>query len=299
MRKLEKIQYKIYEAINPLLFSPFYIKNIDKNRQKYTSKKISVAIPHYNRGKEIHITLKNILKDTRINEIVVLDDGSSPDEFNYLVKNLSRFAGKIKLFRRDQNIGAFETKIQVVSLCSNEWLILLDSDNTIFPEYIDAIFSLPNWAKDRIYCPNFAYPHFNFRALSGEIIDFKKCSTLDLYKYGPFMNDGNYFVNKMNYLNSILPYKNVKIFLADVIFANYIWLSEGNNLEVLHNASYFHRVHAGSTWLKTMHESSKNAEFITGLLVKGIKADQNNISKFLEISSNEWVEPTLVSLGSR
>ncbi|QIR40495.1 glycosyltransferase family 2 protein [Tolypothrix sp. PCC 7910] len=297
MQLIERVKYKFFQAAKPLIFSPFYIKNLDTICKNKFNKTISVAIPHYQRGKKIHVTLKNILKDSRINEIVILDDGSSKEEFHELLKNLSRFNSKIKLFRREKNIGPFRTKIQAVSLCSNEWVILLDSDNSIFRKYIDAIFKLSTWDQNTIYCPDFAYPNFDFRGLSGKVIDFEKSSSFDFQKFAPFMNDGNYFLHKENFLNTLLPYKNFKA-LADVIFANYIWLSHGNKLEILTNAPYFHRVHPGSIWLNTADESSKNAVLVGGLLVKGIKADKDNLSKLLDILPDTWVEPTPIPLGT-
>lgn len=295
MNFLERIKYQIFKVIYPVVCSYFYIKNIDSVNNNKSNITISVAIPHYQRGKKIHLALKNILKDTRVNEIVILDDGSSIEEFKELVKNLSRFSEKIKLYRREKNLGPFRTKIQAVSLCSNEWLILLDSDNSIFKKYIDTIFQLPTWHKETIYCPDFAYPNFDFRALGGEVIDFEASSNFDFERFAPFMNDGNYFLHKESFCNTLLPYKDFKA-LADVIFANYIWLSHGNKLEVLHNAPYFHRVHPGSIWLNTADESSKNAALIAGLLVKGIKADKENLSELLDVLRDAWVEPTPIPL---
>jgi hypothetical protein len=297
MRILERIQYKIFQALNPFLFSSFYIKNFDLPYDNNSARSISVAIPHYQRGKKIHVTLKNILKDKRIKEIVILDDGSSREEFQKLVDNLSHFSGKIKLFRREENIGILRTKIQIVSLCTNEWVILLDSDNSIFSQYLNAIFRLPKWNENTIYCPDFAYPNFDFRGLSGEIIDFQKFSNLNVQRFGAFMNDGNYFFNKINFLNALLPYSDFKA-LADVIFANYVWLSQDNKLEVLHNAPYFHRVHPGSIWLNTMNENIKHAELVGELLINGIKADKDYLSKIFEVLPNAWVEPISVPLRS-
>ncbi len=296
MKLIEKLEYKIFKVTNPLLFSSFFIKYIDSQPNFQTSRKISVAIPHYQRGKKIHVTLKNILKDERIDEIVILDDGSSQEEFNFLSKNLSRFSGKIKLFQRKENLGILRNKIQVVNLCSNDWVILLDSDNSLFKKYLDAIFNLNKWEEDTIYCPDFAYPNFDFRVLSGEIIDFQKCSDFDFSKLGAFMNDGNYFLNKRNFVSTLFAYKDFHAF-SDVIFANYIWLSAGNKLEVLRNAPYFHRVHPGSIWVNTMNKNVQHAEIISDLLSKRIKAEPDYLSKYFEVLSDNWLEPTPVFLS--
>ncbi|MBD2208368.1 glycosyltransferase family 2 protein [Calothrix sp. FACHB-156] len=296
MKLWERIKYKLLKKSEFLIFSPFFIKNFDLPLNNQSSKPISVAIPHYNRGKKIHITLKNILKDNRFDEIVILDDGSSPEEFDSLKENLSRFTGKIKLFRRDKNIGSFGTKVQVVSLCSNEWVILLDSDNSLFKEYIDAIFNIPNWKDDTIYCSDFAYPSFDFRALSGEIIDFEKCSHMDWRLFGIFINDGNFLLNKNKYLQALLPYKAFIPFGACSLFTNYIWLSSGNKLKIMPNSAYYHRVQSDSIWMNTKDESLKKSDLFGDMLINGIKADQDYLSKLLDVLPDAWIEPTFIPL---
>ncbi|KOP25824.1 hypothetical protein AMR41_14045 [Hapalosiphon sp. MRB220] len=298
MKILERLQYKLFQQIEPFLFSSFFIKYIDSSYNNQSPRLISVAIPHYNRGKSINETLKNILKDSRIDEIVILDDGSKPEEFNLLVENLSRFGGKIKLFRREQNIGSFGTKVQVVSLCSNEWVILLDSDNSLFRKYIDSIFKIPNWEDDKIYCSDFAYPCFNFQDLSGKVIDFQQCSQMDLKRFGAFINDGNFFLNKTNYLKALLPYIQFIPFGACSFFSNYIWLSAGNKLEVLCNAPYYHRVQADGIWVNTKSESIRIAELLEDMLIRGIRADKDTFTAKFQILSKTWLEPNLISLHS-
>jgi glycosyltransferase involved in cell wall biosynthesis len=111
------------------------------------SRTISVAIPHYNGSRMAHVSLFNILNDPRISEIVFLDDGSEQEEFNKLKTKLKPFFQKVKFFRRDVNWGPFANKIQAVELCTSDWVILLDYDNTLLPEYLETIFNLPEWKK--------------------------------------------------------------------------------------------------------------------------------------------------------
>jgi len=138
---------------------------------------ISVAIPHYRRGPLIHRPLKNLLHDPRIAEVVIVDDGSPLEEFRVLEKAVQEFnhSGKIRLVRRDENLGAQATKIDCVAEASHEWVLLLDSDNTAFRSYLDAFFDLPHRDASTIYCAPKAFPYFSFAPLAGKTMDWAAC----------------------------------------------------------------------------------------------------------------------------
>ena len=63
---------------------------------------ISIIIPAYNEANKIKDTLENIIEIKEINEIIVVDDGSSDNtiEIASNVKN-----GKVKVFKLDKNRG--------------------------------------------------------------------------------------------------------------------------------------------------------------------------------------------------
>ena len=262
------------------------------------SRTISVAIPHYNGSRMAHVSLFNILNDPRIVEIVFLDDGSETEEFNKLKAKLKPFAQKVKLFRRDANWGPFANKLQAVELCTSDWVILLDYDNTLLPEYLEAIFKLREWEKSTIYCPGYAYPYFDFRESLGEKnIDLN--STSAMINSGvfnrKFFNDGNYFLHRDSYIQYIKPFWNYSV-IADVIFANYLWLSSQNTLKVLRNSRYIHRIHSASTWLTNLKESVS----VFNTSEKRLQAKLSPYSESLDNDFNKepytWIEPTRISL---
>ncbi len=117
---------------------------------------------------------------------------------------------KIKIHRQENNNGVLAAKIGAVSLCKNEWVILLDSDNTICKSYLDAIYKVNEWNKKIIYCPSFVYPLLNFNDISGQTLDFKKTKDLLIKKTSlaeKFLNDGNFFFNKNYFMNIFNKYK--------------------------------------------------------------------------------------------
>jgi glycosyltransferase involved in cell wall biosynthesis len=262
------------------------------------SRTISVAIPHYNGSRMAHVSLFNILNDPRIAEIVFLDDGSEPEECKKLKTKLKPFSQKVKLFRREVNWGPFANKIHAVELCTSDWVILLDYDNTLLPEYLETIFNIPEWKKSTIYCPGYAYPYFDFReSLGDKDIDLNTTSAMinsDVFNR-PFFNDGNYFLHRDSYIEYLKPFWNYSV-IADVIFANYLWLSSQNTLKVLRNARYIHRIHDKSTWLTNLQESKR----VFNSTEKRLQAKLSPYSESLDNDFNKepytWIEPTRISL---
>jgi hypothetical protein len=63
------------------------------------------------------------------------------------------------------------------------------------------------------------------------------------------MNGGNYFLNTKTFTTILQPYSILRPYAADSLLKNYIWLSHGNKLKVLSNASYYHRIHSKSNWI--------------------------------------------------
>ena len=262
------------------------------------SRTISVAIPHYNGAKMAHVSLFNILNDPRIAEILFLDDGSKTEEFNRLKTKLKPFAQKVKLFRRDANWGPFANKLQAVGLCASDWVVLLDYDNTLLPEYLETIFNIAVWEKSTIYCPGFAYPYFDFRKSLGDtVIDLSATSSMinsGLFNRR-FFNDGNYFLHRDSYVQYLKPFWNYSV-IADVIFANYLWLSAKNTLKVLRNARYIHRIHVKSTWLTNLKESVRVFNSTEKRLQRKVSPYSESLNNDFNKEPHKWIEPTQISL---
>lgn len=253
----------IVNPINRVFYSKHYIRRFDKIKSfPQEKRRISVAITHYERPDLLIVTLKNIFRDERVSEIVILDDGSSLESFLKSSNNLKDFGSKVRLFRREQNLGPYATKVQASSLCSSSWCILLDSDNTIFDSYLNAIFNLETWDRSTIYCPEYAFPHYNFKSYANSIVNFNDiCHSqnssrilINNYIFSCLISGGNYFVNTKLFTTVLQPYLILRPYATDTFMANYIWLSQGNKLKVIPNSSYYHRIHSQSTWILNSHQ---------------------------------------------
>ena len=132
---------------------------------------ISVCIPYFNRFFLIKETLEPLLSDPRVNEIVIVDDQSAQQDYEQLFDYVSEIK-KIKLFRNIKNFGNQHNKKIAASFATNRWIILLDNDNVIKSDFIDALFGYPIWDTNTIYHPEAAAPHFNYRQFSG--VEFHK-----------------------------------------------------------------------------------------------------------------------------
>lgn len=245
-----------------------------------SDRKISVAIAHYNRGSRIHLPLRNILADPRVSEVVIMDDASLPEEYEALCRNVNRLdvQKKVRVIRSEINRGAMRTKYACIGQVSNDWVILLDSDNTIFQNYLRTIFQIPQWDPQVTYCPGWAFPYFSFRPLVGPDLTFDRCVELSRQRvlHRVFlMNDGNYFFNRDAYLETLRPLGGVRNDVADVIVANYLWLSAGKRLQVLEGAAYCHRIDPSSFWMRTKDDSRVRLMSIYERLDQNLRWDED------------------------
>src|SRR5665647_3469478 len=96
--------------------------------------KFSLAITTYNRYNFIEKDLGRYIENKFINEIVINDDSS--DDYSKLQK-FKNESSKLKLFRNEFNLGVIKNKIKTISLSSNEFVLLLDSDNSISDKVLE------------------------------------------------------------------------------------------------------------------------------------------------------------------
>lgn len=221
---------------------------------------ISVALTNYNRTDLLFQAVEQVLNDERISEIVISDDLSDGDRFNQVVHHYAEVE-KVKIFRNSERLNCYRNKKRAVELCSNDWVILFDSDNILTKSYIDSIFGQlwmtnPDY-RSVIFAPEFARPHFNFTKLAGKLIDRTTVAGLiDVGNCSTMLNAMNYFVNRNEYLrvwDDGIP----AISTADSIYQNYCWIKAGNSIYVVQGLQYDHRVHDGSHYKEFVNHDSQ------------------------------------------
>jgi glycosyltransferase involved in cell wall biosynthesis len=296
---IERLKDAVYRRIKMWSWSDSYLRLRLTSSVKMPVKEertVSIAIPFYNNARMAHVSLFNILGDPRVAEIIVLDDGSSQNEFKKLAKKIKPFSRKVKLFRRNTNWGALANKIQAVELCSSAWVILLDYDNTLPPEYLDSIFNIKDWDRSTIYCPGYACPKFDFREeLGGQIITLDLASKMANSKSlnESFFNIGNYFLPRQRFLDCVKPFWQRSVAASDVIFANYLWLSSENTLTVLRDLKYIHRVHGKSSWITSSEKSLQVNDFLIQKICDKVDPYSERLREDIQELPKEWVQPEL------
>lgn len=225
---------------------------------------ISVGIPHYNNARYMPDTLRHIIDDSRINEIVICDDVSK--DLDALEKYLiSINSSKIKLYKNPKNLGCYLNKLEVISKCTNDYVLILDSDNSVNDDTINILYNLKEWNENIIYAPAWAKtfpgipsPNLDYRSMANLLVDKKYClENFDVQRFKCLMNTCNYFLPKINYLNCMNKYKNLyirdEIDSLDSMILLSDWFENNNNkLFIVKDFIYNHRLHSNSNYVKAI-----------------------------------------------
>jgi glycosyltransferase involved in cell wall biosynthesis len=104
---------------------------------------ISVLVCNYNYGRYIKETLDSVLSQTYPNiEIVVIDDGSSDDSVGVIKKYIKSHSGvSITLSAKKKNQGICFARNDAIDLAKGDFLIFLDSDDTIPADYVSVMYA--------------------------------------------------------------------------------------------------------------------------------------------------------------
>lgn len=142
----------------------------------------SVIIPLYNKEKHIKATLRTVLcQSFQEFEIIVVDDGSK-DRGAEIVKELNSV--KIRLIRQ-KNQGVSVARNRGVYEARYSYLVFLDADDGLMPEYLSEMKSLiEDYPDAGIYASNFHIHKYITEELIPRNIDFlPERSVVDDYFY--------------------------------------------------------------------------------------------------------------------
>lgn len=226
---------------------------------------ISLCITNYNRNAYLFKSFEQVYNDERISEIIISDDCSDLDLFIDIGRKIATMP-KVKLSRNPINLGCFANKAKAVSLATNDYVIIFDSDNVLNTQYLDKVFA-EVWNPKVILAPDFAEPVFDYRQFAGQT--FNKTNVgASAYKKGfdCMINTMNYFAHRDSFLSVYQPKKDIKG--ADSIYMNYLWLMAGNEIKVVSGMKYYHRTdhipsEKGSNYITYAKESEpKCAELL-------------------------------------
>jgi len=97
--------------------------------------KVSIIIPCYNHGKYILDAINSVekIEDKTLYELIIINDGSTDDFTNRQLKELSD-KGYHVIFQK--NAGLAASRNNAISIAKADYILPLDADNMIRPEYI-------------------------------------------------------------------------------------------------------------------------------------------------------------------
>lgn len=229
---------------------------------------LSLAITTMNRFEMTVESFAQVIDDSRIDDIVILDDCSTDNSFAKLVEH---FKGneKVRVIRQAQNRGMSLNKRDAIAHCRNKYVVIFDSDNVIDANYLDALYKSPEFdgnVANFIFCPDLAKPDFDYRTFSGNTI--RKREAVQFIKNDRFnmlMNTANYVVHRGWYL---MTYRyNPDHLASDTIWHNYNHLHDGGAFYVVPGMEYFHRVHEGSGFLQDVDYNMKKSAEVRKLIM--------------------------------
>lgn len=94
---------------------------------------VSVVIPTYNRGKVLAHAIQSVIEQTlKVNEIIIVDDGSTDDTIN----GLEPFRSQIRLLTQT-NQGVSCARNAGIQAAKNQWIAFLDSDDRWLPKKLE------------------------------------------------------------------------------------------------------------------------------------------------------------------
>ena len=247
---------------------------------------ISLAITHYNSSEYIYDAIFPAINDDRISEIIICDDSSRDiNNLKKLVEELN--CNKIKLFINTINKGCYDNKIEVISKCTNEWAILLDSDNVLSESYVDTLFKIPEWNQTIIYAPSNAitFPEYppsellNFSIYENTMITKETfLNEIRNLKFLCLTNNCNYFLPVKTFLNCMKPlqhlYDRRTMDCQDSLILFSDWLCNNNTFYVVKDLHYKHRLRPNSNYMVStsrIHEN-ENKEKVINKVVQNINS---------------------------
>lgn len=148
----------------------------------------SLIMPTYNRKKIISKSIDAVLRQSYQNfELIIVDDGSTDGTDSFIRKNYAKElqSGKI-VYILKANEGVCKARNIGLKAAKNDWIGYVDSDNLIFPNFLEIFASAISEHKNKIYYSKFA--RMSDRRDVGCSFDFPKLLKGNYIDLGTFVH---------------------------------------------------------------------------------------------------------------
>lgn len=113
---------------------------------------VSIVIPTYNRELILPKTLDSIIAQTYRNwECIIVDDGSHDRSMDVAVEYAKK-DGRIKVISNIFHKGAQGARNTGILAADGEWICLFDSDDMMYPDYLEKMVAAIDNSSDVIVC---------------------------------------------------------------------------------------------------------------------------------------------------
>jgi glycosyltransferase involved in cell wall biosynthesis len=117
---------------------------------------ISIVVPIYKVEKYLDKCVLSLLRQTYTNlEIFLVDDGS-PDNCGKMCDDYAQKDNRIKVIHK-KNGGLADARNAAIDVATGEWIVFVDSDDYVEPDYVENLFSLTQKYDCKIAHSGFRY----------------------------------------------------------------------------------------------------------------------------------------------
>jgi glycosyltransferase involved in cell wall biosynthesis len=226
--------------------------------------KLSLALTTYNRYDLTIQSFAKVIDDERIDEVVILDDASTDGSYEKL-RDYFKGNDRVRVLRQLTNQNMSRNKRDAIAYCKNPFVIILDSDNTISTEYLDALEGV-EFREDTIICPTEARPNFIYKKFAGRIFDRTNAKELVSDPMGNCQtNTANYVVPRDEYIR-VYEF-NPEMKATDTVYFSYLWLKAGYKFHIVKGMGYEHLNHPGSGFLQDLDYNMIQSEKVRQLIL--------------------------------
>lgn len=184
------------------------------------TEKISVIMPVYNTGKYLENTVRSVMDQTYDNlEIICVNDGSTDNSLEILQK-LALEDSRIVVIDKE-NTGQSDSRNRGLEVATSEWILFIDSDDTLVPDALETVSSAFSLSPDMIHF-GISVVHEDGRTPSKDDVNYYSVKYVGLHE----LNDNMIMVSDASPCNkvfrkSILDTNNIrfeKIYYEDFAF---------------------------------------------------------------------------------
>lgn len=107
------------------------------SRKIFDGPKISILVPVYNAEEFIDVAIESLLNQTWQNiEVIAVEDCGNDASWSKLQEHAEKDS-RLKIFKNDQNLGAYPTRNRALSLATGDFITVHDSDDWSHPQMLE------------------------------------------------------------------------------------------------------------------------------------------------------------------